>query len=47
MLFVDRFVADGSFIAPLLDFTVLGMAMNEVNSIGITIFSSLVLTHLA
>ena len=44
MLFVDRFVADGSHIAPLLDFTVLGMAMNEVNSIGITIFSSLVLT---
>ena len=29
MLFVDRFVADGSHIAPLLDFTVLGMAMKR------------------
>ncbi|MEC7229516.1 MAG: hypothetical protein VXV95_05635, partial [Candidatus Thermoplasmatota archaeon] len=43
-LFIDRFVADGSHIAPLLDITILGMAMDEVNSLGITIFSSLILS---
>ncbi|MGB0201058.1 MAG: hypothetical protein ACPF9X_07025 [Candidatus Poseidoniaceae archaeon] len=43
-LFVDRFVAAGSHIAPLLDITVLGMMMDEVNVLGITIFSSVVLS---
>ena len=43
-LFIDRFVAEGSHIAPLLDITILGMAMDEVNSLGITIFSSLILS---
>lgn len=43
-LFVDRFVTDGSHLAPLLDVTILGMTMNEVNSIGITIFSSVILS---
>ena len=43
-LFVDRFVAAGSHIAPLLDITILGMVMDEVNVLGITIFASSVLS---
>ena len=43
-LFTDRFVSAGSHIAPLLDVTVLGMMMDNVNVLGITIFGSLVLS---
>ena len=43
-LFMDRFVAAGSHFAPLLDVTVLGMGMEEVNVLGITIFASAVLS---
>ena len=43
-LFMDRFVAAGSHFAPLLDITVLGMGMEEVNVLGITIFASSVLS---
>ena len=43
-LFMERFVAAGSHIAPLLDITVLGMVMDEVNVLGITIFASAVLS---
>jgi hypothetical protein len=44
LLFMDRFVAAGSHFAPLLDITVLGMGMEEVNVLGITIFASAVLS---
>ena len=43
-LFADRFVADGSHIAPLLDFSLLGIVMDDVNSLGIAIFSSMILS---
>ena len=43
-MFVDRFITDGSHIAPLLDFTILDMVMDDMSTIGITIFSSTVLS---
>ena len=43
-LFTDRFVDGGSHIAPLLDFSLLGIVMDEVNSLGIAIFSSMLLS---
>ena len=44
LMFMDRFISAGSHIAPLLDFTILDMVLNDVNKIGITIFSSMVLS---
>ena len=43
-LFTDRFVDGGSHIAPLLDFSLLGIVMDDVNSLGIAIFSSMLLS---
>ena len=47
LLFVDRSVSDGSHVAPLLEAITIpgvGISMNDVSVIGITSFSSLVLT---
>ena len=43
-LFSDRFLSSGSHIAQFLDISILGVAMDEINSLEIPTFSSFVLS---
>ena len=44
VVYGQRFISEGSHIADLLDFTIAGMVMNDVNDIGMIIFSSTILS---
>ncbi len=44
IVYGQRFIAEGSHIADLLDFTIAGMVMDDVNDIGMIIFSSTILS---
>ena len=44
VIYGQRFISEGSHIADLLDFTIAGMVMNDVNDIGMIIFSSTILS---
>ena len=44
IVYGQRFISEGSHIADLLDFTIAGMVMDDVNDIGMIIFSSTILS---